>query len=102
MMAKFQPGHPKLGGRKKGTPNKKKVLRAEQVMAEMDYNPVREMILQAQNPDTPPDIKAKLNQELNKLLNPPAKEQPTNTDELDESADDNTDPDVLMRLAESK
>lgn len=92
-MARFEPGHPKLGGRKKGQKNKAKVLRAEEVMAAMDFNPVREMILQATNPNTPDDIKAKLNLELSRLLNPPAKatEQPTPDEESGDLEDTTND-----------
>ncbi len=79
-MAKFEKGHQKIGGRKKGSKNKATVLRAESVMAEMGYNPVREMILQTRSENIPEDIKAKLHMELNALINakPKAKEiEPT-------------------------
>ncbi len=39
-MAKFEKGHQKVGGRLKGTPNAKRLLKVEEVLIEKGYCPV--------------------------------------------------------------
>ena len=40
----FAKGHQKLGGRKKGTPNKKTALKVDMILSELDINPIKELI----------------------------------------------------------
>jgi len=69
----FEPGKEKTGGRKPGVKNKKTVLRAEEMMADLKFNPVKNMIDLALATSTPIDQKVKLLIELNALINPKAK-----------------------------
>ena len=57
-------GHPKSGGRQKGTQNKRRVYVAER-LAELNFCIVKNIITLYEEPDTPPDIRCKL---LNMLL----------------------------------
>ena len=40
----FAKGHQKLGGRKKGTPNKKTALKVDMILSELGINPIQELI----------------------------------------------------------
>jgi len=40
----FENGHEKLGGRQKGTPNKKTLIRADDLLLELDVNPIQRLI----------------------------------------------------------
>ena len=40
----FVKGHQKLGGRKKGTPNKKTALKVDEILSELDINPIGKLI----------------------------------------------------------
>ena len=40
----FEQGHGKLGGRKQGTPNKKTLIKADDLLIELDINPIKKLI----------------------------------------------------------
>ena len=40
----FEQGHQKLGGRKKGTPNKKTLIKADDLLLKLDINPIEKLI----------------------------------------------------------
>ena len=40
----FENGHEKLGGRQKGTPNKKTLIKADDLLLELDVNPIQRLI----------------------------------------------------------
>ena len=40
----FENGHEKLGGRQKGTPNKKTLIKADDLLLELDINPIQRLI----------------------------------------------------------
>ena len=40
----FEEGHPKIGGRKRGTPNKIALIRADDLLLELDINPIQKLI----------------------------------------------------------
>jgi len=40
----FENGHEKLGGRKQGTPNKKTLIKADDLLLELDVNPIHRLI----------------------------------------------------------
>ena len=40
----FENGHEKLGGRQKGTPNKKTLIKADDLLLELDVNPIQKLI----------------------------------------------------------
>lgn len=58
MKAQFTKGHQKMGGRKKGTPNKKKVLKVADVLAEKGINPVEKILEQLPYLDPKDQVKA--------------------------------------------
>lgn len=43
-MSGFKKGHAKVGGRQKGTPNKKRIPKAADFLAENDFNPIAEIL----------------------------------------------------------
>ncbi len=63
-MSKFKPGTPKPpnSGRRKGTKNKKTLLKADTVLAEADFNPTQKLI------DLFPDLDPQLKLQALKLL----------------------------------
>ena len=40
----FEQGHSKIGGRKKGTPNKVTLIKADDLLLELDVNPIQKLI----------------------------------------------------------
>ncbi len=40
----FEKGHKKLGGRKKGMPNKKTLIKADDLLLELGVNPIQKLI----------------------------------------------------------
>ena len=74
-------GAPKSGGRKKGTPNKKRIFVAER-LAELKFCVVQNIIILYEAVDTPPEIKCKL---LNMLLDYSAPKPVFEVQEQDES-----------------
>lgn len=49
----FENGHEKVGGRKPGSPNKKTLLRAAFVLADMGISPTERLVEIADDPQTP-------------------------------------------------
>lgn len=47
---RFKAGHEKKGGRTAGTPNKKKIPRVADYLAERDFNPIKEIIDALEDP----------------------------------------------------
>jgi len=41
----FETGHEKLGGRQKGTPNKKTLIKADDLLIELGVNPIQRLFL---------------------------------------------------------
>ena len=71
-MPKFEPGHPKKGGRKKGSKNIATIIRAEAVMAASGFNPTEFLISLALDSDIPAELRAKIGIELHNAINPKA------------------------------
>ncbi len=40
----FEEGHSKIGGRKKGTPNKVTLIKADDLLLELNVNPIQKLI----------------------------------------------------------
>ena len=40
----FEKGHTKIGGRQKGTPNKKTLIKADDLLLELGVNPIQKLI----------------------------------------------------------
>lgn len=76
-----QKGTQKTGGRKKGTPNKKRIFVAER-LAELNFCVVQNIIILYEAADTPPEIKCKL---LNMLLDYSAPKPVFEVQDTDES-----------------
>ena len=55
----FEQGHSKIGGRKKGTPNKITLIKADDLLLELDVNPIQKLIEIAESDE------ATLNQRIN-------------------------------------
>ena len=53
----FETGHEKLGGRQKGTPNKKTLIKADDLLIELGVNPIQRLIEIAESDLTPTDQK---------------------------------------------
>lgn len=68
-MGKFQPGHPKVGGRQKGSKNKFTRDLAE-ICEEKGFNPFEALLEMAQNPKTKGGIKLGALKELCEYLYP--------------------------------
>jgi hypothetical protein len=47
----FQSGHSKVGGRKRGTQNKKTLLGADELLLRLDINPIEKLISIAESDD---------------------------------------------------
>ncbi len=56
----FEEGHERYGGRAKGTPNKKTILRAAAVLAEKGLSPTEELVKIAQDQETPVETRISL------------------------------------------
>lgn len=63
----FEPGHTKSGGRKQGTPNKK-TLQVEELLEQMNCNPIRAMIELAMNEAIEPALKLSALKELSQYV----------------------------------
>jgi hypothetical protein len=55
----FEKGHEKLGGRKQGTLNKKTLIKADDLLLELDVNPIQRLIEIAESDLTSIDQKIK-------------------------------------------
>ena len=45
----FEEGHSKIGGRKKGAPNKVTLIRADDLLLKLDVNPIQKLIVIAES-----------------------------------------------------
>ena len=66
----FEKGHTKLGGRQKGTPNKRHLLRVEDILLELDINPIQRLIEIAESSDSSIDQKINCYKEIAKYAFP--------------------------------
>ena len=62
----FEQGHGKTGGRKKGTPNKKTLIKAGDLLVELDVNPIQKLIEIAESSETTTDQQIRCWQEISK------------------------------------
>ncbi len=73
----FENGHEKLGGRQKGTPNKKTLIKADDLLLELDVNPIQRLIEIAESDLTSTDQKINCYKEIAKYAYPKLKSQET-------------------------
>ena len=73
----FENGHEKLGGRQKGTPNKKTLIKADDLLLELDVNPIQRLIEIAESAESAIDQKINCYKEIAKYTYPKLKSQET-------------------------
>jgi len=71
----FEQGHEKTGGRQKGTPNKKTLIKADDLLMELDVNPIKRLIEIAESDLTSIDQKINCYKEIAKYSYPKFKSQ---------------------------
>ena len=48
----FEKGYKKIGGRQKGTPNKKTIVKADEILLDLNVNPIQRLIELAESDKT--------------------------------------------------
>ena len=71
----FETGHIKIGGRKKGTPNKASLIRADDLLMELGINPIHKLIEIAESDEASLDQKINCYKEIAKYTYPRLKSQ---------------------------
>ncbi|MBC8493602.1 MAG: hypothetical protein H8D41_02320 [bacterium] len=71
----FQTGHSKVGGRKRGTKNKKTLLAADELLLKLDINPIEKLISIAESGDSSIEQQIRCWQEVAKYTYPKLKSQ---------------------------
>jgi hypothetical protein len=71
----FEKGHTKIGGRKKGTHNKKTLIRADELLLQLDINPIQKLIDIAESDEATIDHKINCYKEIAKYTYPKHKSQ---------------------------
>jgi len=71
----FENGHEKLGGRKKGIPNKKTLIKADDLLIELGVNPIQRLIEIAESDLTSIDQKINCYKEIAQYTYPKFKSQ---------------------------
>ena len=90
----FEQGHSKIGGRKKGTPNKVTLIKADDLLLEMDINPIQKLIEIAESDEATLDQRINCYKEIAKYTYPRLKLQ-----ELWVSPPENSAPTVIELVA---
>jgi len=71
----FEQGHSKIGGRKKGTPNKITLIRADDLLLKLDINPIQKLIEIAESDEASIDQRINCYKEIAKYTYPRLKLQ---------------------------
>jgi hypothetical protein len=71
----FQSGHSKVGGRKRGTQNKKTLLGADELLLRLNINPIEKLINIAESNDASIEQQIRCWQEISKYTYPKLKSQ---------------------------
>jgi hypothetical protein len=71
----FEKGHTKIGGRQKGVPNKKTLIRADDLLLQLDINPIQKLIELAESDEATIDHKINCYKEIAKYTYPKFKSQ---------------------------
>ena len=90
----FEEGHSKIGGRKKGTPNKITLIRADDLLLKLDINPIQKLIEIAESDEASLDQRINCYKEIAKYTYPRLKLQ-----ELRVSPLENLTPTVIKLIA---
>ena len=92
----FEKGHKKIGGRQKGTKNKKTMLSADELLLERGVNPIEKLIEIAESDDSSVEQRIRCWQEIDKYTYPKFKSQ-----ELRVTPIENLAPTVIELVARS-
>ena len=90
----FEQGHKKIGGRKKGTPNKVSLIRADELLLELRINPIKKLIEIAESDETSIDQRINCYKEIAKYTYPKLK-----TQDLWVNTDENINPTIIKLVA---
>ena len=71
----FEKGHTKIGGRQKGVPNKKTLIRADDLLLQLDINPIQKLIELAESDEATIDHKINCYKEIAKYTYPKHRSQ---------------------------
>ena len=71
----FKAGHSKMGGRKRGSKNKKTLLAADELLLKLDINPIEKLINIAESDDASIEQRIRCWQEIAKYTHPKLKSQ---------------------------
>ena len=71
----FEEGHSKIGGRKKGTPNKVTLIKADDLLLELGVNPIQKLIEIAESDEATLDQRINCYKEIAKYTYPRFKSQ---------------------------
>ena len=71
----FEKGHQKIGGRQKGVPNKKTIIIADEILLDLNVNPIQRLIELAESDETTTDQKISCYKEIAKYTYPKFKAQ---------------------------
>ena len=71
----FEKGRPKIGGRQKGTPNKKTLIRADELLIQLNINPIQKLIELAESDEATIDHKINCYKEIAKYTYPKHRSQ---------------------------
>ena len=82
----FEQGHSKIGGRKKGTPNKVTLIKADDLLLELDVNPIQKLIEIAESDEASIDQRINCYKEIAKYTYPRLKLQELWVSPLENSA----------------
>jgi len=82
----FEEGHSKIGGRKKGTPNKVTLIKADDLLLELDVNPIQKLIEIAESDEASLDQRINCYKEIAKYTYPRLKLQELWVSPLENSA----------------
>jgi hypothetical protein len=77
----FETGHQKIGGRQKGTPNKNTIIKADELLLQLDINPIQKLIEIAESCEATIDHKISCYKEIAKYTYPKHKSQDIRVEE---------------------
>ncbi len=77
----FESGHEKTGGRQKGTPNKKTLIKANDLLVELGVNPIQKLAEIAESAESTTDQKINCYKEMAKYTYPKIKAEDTQIDQ---------------------
>jgi hypothetical protein len=80
----FKEGHTKIGGRKKGTPNKKTLIRADELLLQLNINPIQKLIELAESDEATIDHKINCYKEIAKYTYPKHRSQDISLNQTNE------------------